>query len=62
MLRSFFNEDFSKKLFFHNDLNSFYEKVPKAALPYEYGGEAGAVDEIAGPKKNFSLKMNCRFH
>lgn len=37
--------------FYGSDLTEFYKQVPLSALPTEYGGEAGPIDELVGKTK-----------
>jgi len=48
-----------------DDWTSFYEQVPKEALPIEYGGKAGRVAEHWGESKQYKkheiVKFYCRY-
>lgn len=52
IFKSFMKKKLADRLHIHGtDLTEFYKKVPKVALPKEYGGDAGSMDELAGKMK-----------
>ncbi|XP_049708171.2 alpha-tocopherol transfer protein-like [Helicoverpa armigera] len=52
-MKGLLNEKNKSRLFVHNkNLDEFYNYVPKEALPAEYGGNAGTIDEITAYWRN----------
>lgn len=49
VFKSFMNKKLAARLQIHgSDLTALYEQIPRAAMPNEYGGEAGPIEELAG--------------
>ncbi|XP_050311781.1 alpha-tocopherol transfer protein-like [Anthonomus grandis grandis] len=44
LLKPFIRKEFFSKIFIHTNMDTFYEHVPKEALPVDYGGEADSVN------------------
>lgn len=53
----FMKEKMKKRLHFHkDDLKSLHKEVPKKMLPNEYGGEAGALQDLIQDYKEYVIK------
>jgi hypothetical protein len=53
MCRPFLKKEVNDSLHFHSTYDSLYEFIPREILPFEYGGEAGKIDDIF--RKNLEL-------